>query len=46
MLREINVLSADLIPFIALRLWGNNIAIPLDSYLASPLAPFEGEPIL
>ena len=42
-LRHLNILDAELIPFVVVKMWGYNIILPLDSYLASPSSPLSEE---
>lgn len=35
-LLNLNIYSADLMPFVAMLIWGNNILIPLESYVNWP----------
>ena len=33
---ELNLGTADLIPFVAILIWNNHILLPLDNYIAGP----------
>jgi len=40
---ELNMFSTDLIPFVVILMKGNNIVMPLESYLSNPLLNDEGK---
>lgn len=44
-LEELNLSWDDLIPFVAIKIWGNTIIIPVSSYIASTLNNESGKDV-